>query len=301
MAISVTSISFRPRAKLTSTLGDPRSSRSNIYGARTGYCRTTAENSTTSSNSSSWNCGRNRENVRAASRVEALGSPPGSVPISSRRPATISASALEIHPRSPGIARNVVERRAGHVRHLANTRMREQRLARVVAVLVAYEAQLHDRELRGGGPPQDAVVEDRERRGGHALLRGLDISRRNKGAYDRRHTGLRGGGDQADEHVLEFIGGPGQSVQSLPDRPRAALQQSARLDRPAAVDADPDVSDPRRNRPHPTLSQHLEGLENGQLPGIAGPRNECALGLPLSEIYVLQRVAEQHEVPDDIG
>ncbi len=85
-----------------------------------------------------WNCGRNREIESAASRVEALGSPPGSVPISSRRPATISASALEIHPRAPGIARNLVERRAGHVRHLAHARVRQQGLARVVAVLVAY-------------------------------------------------------------------------------------------------------------------------------------------------------------------
>src|SRR6266853_6421914 len=138
---------------------------------------------------------------------------------------------LEIHPRAPGIARNVVERRARHVRHLAYARVREQRFARVVAVLVAYQAQLHDRELRGDRTPQDAVVEDGERRGGHALLRGLDISRRNERAYDRRHTGLGSGGDQAGEHVLEFVGGSSKRIQRILDRLRPAFQQAARRDR----------------------------------------------------------------------
>src|SRR5207247_358387 len=86
------------------------------------------------------------------------------------------------------------------------------------AVLVAYQAQLDDREPRGDSTPQDAVVENRERRGAHALPRGLGISRRNERAYDRRHTGFRGGGDQAGERVLEFIGGRSQRVQCVPEQ-----------------------------------------------------------------------------------
>ncbi len=200
-----------------------------------------------------------------------------------------------------GIARNVVKRRAGHVRHLTHARVRQQRLARVVVVLVAYQAQLHDRELRGDRTPQDAVIEDRERRGGRALLHRVDISSRNERTNDRRHTGFRSGGDQADKNLLEFIGGRGQTVESLSNRLRAALQQSARLDRPSAVDADHDVRDFRRDCPHATWPQHLGRLENSELPGITGPRDECALGLPLSEIDVLQRVSEQYKVPNNVG
>src|SRR6267154_977655 len=103
------------------------------------------------------------------------------------------------------------------------------------------------------------------------------MPRWDESAYDRRHARLRGGGDQAGEHVLEFIGGPGESVQGLPDRQRVALQQSARLDRPAAVDADSDVADLPRDRPDATLPQHLGRLQNGELPGIARPRNPWKL------------------------
>src|SRR6266704_5299101 len=120
---------------------------------------------------------------------------------------TTESGPLEIHSRAPGLARNLVERGAGHVGHFAHAGVRQQGFTRVIAVLVAYQAQLHDRETRRERAPQDAVVENGERRRGYALLRGLAIPRRNERAQDRRQAGLRGGGDQADKDVLEFVGG----------------------------------------------------------------------------------------------
>ena len=80
-----------------------------------------------------------------------------------------------------------------------------------------------------------------------------------------------------------------------------ASQQSARLDRPAAVDADADVGRIERDRPRPPALQHVRRLEHGELPGIARTRDEHGLGRLHPHIDVLERVPEQHQVADDVG
>src|SRR6185295_5617886 len=90
--------------------------------------------------------------------------------------------------------------------HLAHPREREQRLARVVALLVADEAQVNDGELRRDRLPKDPVVEDGERRGGGVLARGLLVARRDERAYHRRQPGLERRGDELREDLLELIG-----------------------------------------------------------------------------------------------
>src|SRR6185295_380772 len=99
--------------------------------------------------------------------------------------------------------------------HLAHPREREQRLARVVALLVADEAQVNDGELRRDRLPKDPVVEDGERRGGGVLARGHER------AYHRRQPGLERRGDELREDLLELIGCRRERFERARDRLRA--------------------------------------------------------------------------------
>src|SRR5258706_16459446 len=64
--ISVTSISFRPRAKPILTLGELRSSRSNIGGGPTRYFKNNGAKFTPHFNKPKWAPGREKKNQRGA-------------------------------------------------------------------------------------------------------------------------------------------------------------------------------------------------------------------------------------------